>query len=828
MTLRQKTLLIIGVTLLCLLIMLYISLSAIWLNGFAKIESQRIHQNVERVTQALANDLSELNTTAGDWSAWDETYAFVEDVNESYIQANINDPTLANLRLNIMLFINNAGQIIYGKGLDLQHKVAISVPNSLGQYLAANPHLLQYGEPKSSHTGIVLLPEGSLLVAAQPILNSDGTSPSRGTLLFGRFLNDAEVKRISGLTHLPITVYPFQEYPFQDAQLPSDFQAVRNEFIDELSNSQTQDQPIILVRLLSDERIAGYTLLRDIEGHPGLLLRIDAPRDIYQQGKQGLHYLLVSLLAVGLVFGIVTLLLLEKLVLSPLARFNTDVRRIRSRGDLSQRLLTSGRDDVDELSRLGTAINQLLATLQQSQLQLYQSQERYQSVVDSVREVIFHTDAAGMWTFLSPAWTEITGFGIEESLGRPCWKFIHPEDQPHHYEQFAKLIEGKTPETRYEIRYQTQDGSYRLFEVYARFTVMGCDALTTSFVGIVGTAGTLNDITERKLAEDRERAKAQELEQTLRELTHAQAQLIQSEKMSSLGQLVAGVAHEINNPISFVSCNVDYATGYTQDLLHLIHCYQQHFPHPPKAVQAEMEAIDLEFLMDDLPKLLDSMKVGAERICEIVQSLKNFSRLDEAEIKAVDLHEGIDSTLLILQHRLKAQGKQSEIQILKEYGDLPPVECYPGQLNQVFMNVLTNAIDALEEAREGLSATDKESKYREQNEESSFLPTIRICTELKDGDSFFKSDNGTVPNHSALLKRVLIRIADNGLGIDEAVCRRLFDPFFTTKPIGKGTGLGLSISYQIVVEKHKGQLLVKSALGQGTEFIIELPLQQSH
>ena len=442
--------------------------------------------------------------------------------------------------------------------------------------------------------------------------------------------------------------------------------------------------------------------------------------------------------------------------------------------------------------------------------------------------MIFHTDAAGMWTFLSPAWTEITGFGIEESLGRPCWKFIHPEDQQHHNEQFRQLIEGKAQDTRYEIRYQTQDGGYRLFEVYARFTVMGCDALTTSVVGIVGTAGTLNDITERKLAEDRERAKAQELEQTLRELTYAQAQLIQSEKMSSLGQLVAGVAHEINNPISFVSCNVDYASGYTQDLLHLIHCYQQHVPHPPEAVQAEIEAIDLDFLRDDLPKLLDSMKVGAERICEIVQSLRNFSRLDEAEIKAVDLHEGIDSTLLILQHRLKAQGKHSEIQILKEYGNLPPVECYPGQLNQVFMNVLTNAIDALEEARGELTDIDQESKYREPNKESNFRPTILIHTELKDGDFFFKSDNGAMPNDPTLLKRVLIRIADNGLGMSEAVRRRLFDPFFTTKPIGKGTGLGLSISYQIVVEKHKGQLIVNSELGQGTEFLIELPLHPSH
>ena len=288
--------------------------------------------------------------------------------------------------------------------------------------------------------------------------------------------------------------------------------------------------------------------------------------------------------------------------------------------------------------------------------------------------------------------------------------------------------------------------------------------------------------------------------------------------MSSLGQLVAGIAHEINNPISFISCNLDHADQYTQDLLHLIHCYEQHYPNPSAAIQAEMEAIAFEFLVDDFPKLVNSMKVGAERICGIVLSLRNFSRLDEAEIKAVDLHEGIDSTLLLLQHRLKAQGKESEIQILKEYGNLPLVECYPGQLNQVFMNLLANAIDALEEKR-----------VVSDSEIFTDSPCIRIRTEVSDGDLSLKGDR---PNSTALrddrsAARLLIRIADNGSGMIEAVQRCLFEPFFTTKPVGKGTGLGLSISYQIVVEKHKGQLLVNSELGQGTEFIIDLPLRQS-
>ncbi|HBB33758.1 MAG TPA: hypothetical protein DDZ80_19285 [Cyanobacteria bacterium UBA8803] len=780
MTLRLKALLIVGVTLVFLLITLYLSLSGIWLRGFAQIESQQAYLNVKRVTEALDNDLKELQSTAADWASWDETYQFVEEGNETYIQTNLEDAAIANLQLNVMVFIHRGGRIVYDQGLDLEEKVTVPVPDSLRQYLAANPRLFQNTNIASSLYGIVVLPENPLLLATHPILDSHQTAPSRGTLLVGRFLNTEQVQRISTLTHLAIAVYPFSL-----AQLPSDFQAVKNQLDRPPSNFHTPSEPQILIRLLSHERIAGYTLIKDIQGQPGLLLRVDIARDIYQRGQQGLRYLVAALLIVGVTFGMVTLWLLEKWVLLPLARFLATVKHIRSSGNLSERLLTPGND---ELSRLGIAMNQLLATLQESQRQLRQSQERYQSVVDNVREVIFQTDAKGRWMFLNPAWTELTGFSIEESLGLPFWKFIHPEDRSYQREKFHRLIQEQVQDNRCEIRYQTKEGAGRIFEVHYRLRFATDGA-------IAGIAGTLNDISDRKLAEAREQAKTQQLEQTLRELTQTQAQLIQSEKMSSLGQLVAGVAHEINNPVSFVSGNLEHANHYFQQLLDLIDAYQQHYPNPPAAIQAQMEEIDFNFLARDLPRLLDSMQVGADRISEIVKSLRNFSRLDEAEVKRVDIHEGLDSNLMILQHKLKAQGQQAEIQIFKEYGNLPKVECYPGQLNQVFMNLLTNAIDALEEKR--VTSNLAES------------PWIRIRTEVKDAHC------------------VLIRIADNGTGMTETTTQRLFDPFFTTKPVGKGTGLGLSISYQIVLEKHKGQLLVNSELGIGTEFTIELPTSQS-
>jgi PAS domain S-box-containing protein len=285
----------------------------------------------------------------------------------------------------------------------------------------------------------------------------------------------------------------------------------------------------------------------------------------------------------------------------------------------------------------------------------------------------------------------------------------------------------------------------------------------------------------------------QQIELTLTELKRTQTQLVQSEKMSSLGQLVAGVAHEINNPVNFIYGNLTHASQYTEDLINLLQLYQQEYPQPVSSILEEIDAMELDYLVTDLPKIISSMKVGSERIREIVKSLRTFSRLDEAEMKTVDIHEGIESTLMILQHRLKPKPDYPVINIIRNYGTLPQVVCYAGQLNQVFMNLLINAVDALE---------DGVSKAKISN------PTINITTQVLENN------------------RIAISISDNGMGINPEIQQRLFDPFFTTKPVGVGTGLGLSISYQIVVDKHGGELHCNSELGKGTEFAIEIPMSQ--
>ncbi|OCQ95316.1 hybrid sensor histidine kinase/response regulator [Oscillatoriales cyanobacterium USR001] len=297
--------------------------------------------------------------------------------------------------------------------------------------------------------------------------------------------------------------------------------------------------------------------------------------------------------------------------------------------------------------------------------------------------------------------------------------------------------------------------------------------------------------------EQRVQERTAELTRTLNELKQAQIQLVQTEKMSSLGQLVAGVAHEINNPVSFIFGNLNHASQYIKDLVEHLEIYQKNYPNPVQEVVDHAQEIEIDYLLEDLPNMITSMKVGAERISNISVSLRNFSRSDTSAKVSVNIHEGLESTILILRHRLKASGNRPEIHVIKEYGNLPLVNCYAGQLNQVFMNLMANAIDALE---------DK----------------LANCQEGKPGDLKI-----TIRTEVTNEKSVKIHIGDNGQGMNETVLTQLFEAFFTTKPAGKGTGLGLSISYQIVVEKHGGKLTCSSVLGEGTEFTVEIPIDES-
>lgn len=309
---------------------------------------------------------------------------------------------------------------------------------------------------------------------------------------------------------------------------------------------------------------------------------------------------------------------------------------------------------------------------------------------------------------------------------------------------------------------------------------------------------TLKQLLATRVSQEVYRQAQVATETALIELQKTQAKLIQSEKMSSLVQIVAGIAHEINNPVSFIHGNLRYIEQYTKMILHLIQLYHQYFPYPPTEIQTELDEIDMDFLEEDYTKILQSMNVGTTRIKDIVLALRNFSRLDQSEFKAVDIHEGLDSTLLILSHRFNAISTRPEIVLIKEYEVLPKVECYPGQLNQAFMNIIVNAIDAIDE----ISINPKKFQQIEVNA-------------------------GQITIRTSLVNQFIeIAIADNGCGISPSIQKQIFNPFFTTKSIGKGTGMGLSISYQIICDKHHGQLNFSSIPGERTEFVIQIPIRQ--
>ncbi len=428
--------------------------------------------------------------------------------------------------------------------------------------------------------------------------------------------------------------------------------------------------------------------------------------------------------------------------------------------------------------------------------EIAQKEVEYRSIFESVNDGLLISNLeTGKIIAANPTVCEIYGYNQEEWLHLTALDYLHPNCFYIFDNYLETLNSGKEFYTQAIAK--RKNGSF--FDVEAK-------AVSFIYRDKLHGLMILRDITQQQTAlRDRKQAesaviqKSQELENALQELNQAQLQMVQNEKMATLGNLVAGVAHEVNNPIGFLKGSINNAEEYIKDLFAHIECYQENYPNPEEEVMEHGEEIDLEYLTEDLPKLLNSMRLATERIKDISTSLRTFSRADTAEKIACNIHEGIDSTILILKYRLKADDKRPAIEVIKEYGKLPSVKCFLGQLNQVFMNILANAIDALDMTNQGKTFAEIEANPHK----------ITINT-----------------SESTVRKTVLISIKDNGSGMPESIRERIFDNLFTTKGVGKGTGLGLAIAKQIVEETHNGKISCNSKVGEGTEFVIELPINE--
>ncbi|MCW5316242.1 response regulator [Nostoc sp. KVJ3] len=468
--------------------------------------------------------------------------------------------------------------------------------------------------------------------------------------------------------------------------------------------------------------------------------------------------------------------------------------RVRSHLKLNQlsRTLEAKNAELKQLTeQLEERVAQRTQELFTSVEAFKQTQQLLRLVFDTVPQWVAWKNLNSVYLGCNQGFAKVIGLNSpDEIVGKTDYDLSITEEEADLYRSWDKrVIESGQAELHIIEQSQLADGQ----QVWLDTNKMPLRDVNGNLFGILLVT---EDITERQQAQEELKQQKQNLEQALVELQRAQMQLVQSEKMSALGNLVAGVAHEINNPVGFLGGNIQPALDYIKDIFALVDLYQHKYPNPDAEIKDEIAAIDLDYIREDLPKLVNSMREGVKRIRDISTSLRTFSRADSDRPIACNIHDGIDSTILILKHRLKASETRPEIQVLKEYGQLPLIECFAGQLNQVFMNIIANAIDALEESNIGRGF-----------EEIKTNPNcITITTKISDNK-----------------QKVIINIKDNALGMTEAVKQKIFDHLFTTKAVGKGTGLGLAIARQIVEEVHSGKLSLNSVIGEGTEFIIEIP-----
>lgn len=756
MTLRKDTLIVIGMTLICLVTFLYITSSAILVGGFSQLEQQEMEKNVERTEMVLYDDISQLNGDVGDWATWDETYSFIENGNPDFIERNIPDTTFTEIRLNLMLFVNSTGGIVFGKGFDLQNRTELPVPPSFKD-ISANSILLHHTDKESSIKGILLLPEGPMIIASRPILDNQKNGPVRGSLIWGRYLNEAEIKRLSEITHLSITINRL------DDTSSVDLVAVRN---------LSKDKPV-LIRPLSEQSVAGYTLLRDIYGNPNIALRIDMPRDIYNQGMLSVRYIFYSLIFLGLIFGVMSIILLEKLILSRLASLNSDVNSIGASRELSSRVTMEGKD---ELSSLASSINRMLEALERSQEErmvveeelkkhrdhleeiveertlelqtankklvdemnerkkadenLRNSEEKYRSLVESTDDFIYMVDRDCNYLFINSK--HLKKLGITNYMGRN-YRDFHSVNETNRFTQSVSHVFEKGFPEQHEYEYEG---------VWRSQTLSPSKDPKTGTVTAVTIIST--DITSRKRIEK------------IR---------IENERLAfanrAKSEFLANMSHELRTPLNSI---IGFSELMKYKKAGELNEKQDHY--------IDNVITSSKFLLTLINDILDLSKVEAGKL-ELV--LEKFS-----------VPETLDEILILIMER----AKKHNVEIKKDFDrQLDFIDADKQRFKQILFNLLNNAV-----------------KFNKKEG-----GTVTITTKKEGGTARFS-------------------ISDTGIGIREEDIERLFNTFEQidsgiTRNYG-GTGLGLAISKGLV-ELHGGKIYAESEYGVGTTFTFSLPISKT-